>query len=222
MTLRAWLRRLGTRPSDGSPSPEEPGIEPCARSGHSRYRLAVDDCAAFLDGSLAEYRAEHGQPVAPWEWTNLLAHASEETLRDQLDPRGDEEVSPVAWRGARSYLIQEILDLASEQHRSLSDLQRGLLVPFELDLAADPDVQHWSPTTWLIAVDAVLPTRHRRALPDPPHPRAREGPAQRQGPTTVPEGPAGTAGSAPPQPRPVPGSMPSQPARRGLRRSRLE
>jgi hypothetical protein len=57
-------------------------------SVHRGLKLGHDedlgDCEAFLLGQLAEYKEAHYQYVASWEWTNLLAHGSEDDLRVEL------------------------------------------------------------------------------------------------------------------------------------------
>lgn len=178
MSARSWIRRLVFIHPKGS-VPTEPAETEANRPRREscRRRMAVDDCAAFLTGMLAEYRLDHGGYVAPWEWTNLLAHGGEEELRRELAARHHRTSAPerqdpiTAWRAARSYLVAELLGLV-ETCGPLDDLQRSVLVPLELDLAARLDVAQWRPNQWLLAVDAALSARRRRVLhayPRDPH-----------------------------------------------------
>jgi hypothetical protein len=122
----------------------------------------AEDAEAFLSGDLAERFVRRYEPVPVWAWTNLLAHAAGERLRDErgaTSPRG-----PAAyhqWRAARSYLAAEVLDLA-DACGPLAELQRGLLLPLELRLAECPAVECWLPQHWVAGVDTAL-RDHRRA-----------------------------------------------------------
>lgn len=125
-----------------------------------------DDCAAFLLGRLAEYRIEHGERASTWEWTNLLAHGSEDDLQGELEGSPCQSVfgrvDPAdGWRAARSYLAAELLSLTGSAH-DLSSLQSAVLVPLELDLAGDPSAVGWGPDQWVVVVESAL-RQYRRA-----------------------------------------------------------
>jgi len=169
MSPASWLRRLalhrhGDRGAPGS-SGQAPHRSRAARRGQSSV---ADDCAAFLTGSLVRYRLDHGEGVAPWEWTNLLAHGSEAALRDELAaehhqrPDAPERDDLATWQAARSYVVVELLDLAGTCG-PLAELQRSLLVPLELELAGRPDTDGWRPNQWLAAVEAALGAQRLRA-----------------------------------------------------------
>lgn len=174
MSMRSWFaRNLFHSPQQVLPTDPVDGAV-FARS--ARRRMAVDDCAAFLTGTLAEYRLEHGQMVLPWEWTNLLAHGDEAALHGELAGSREQPGPPdrrdrvATWRAARSYLVAELLSLAATCG-PLADLQRSLLIPLELELAERRDTICWRPNEWLLAVEGVLSERRRRTLhlfPRPP------------------------------------------------------
>jgi hypothetical protein len=169
MSLRSWLARRVL-----------PSQEPKPRPGRRRMELetCVEDCAAFLAGTLAEYRVVHGQTVLPWEWTNLLAHGDLAALRFISAGCREEPVLPIdegpvaRWQAARALLIADLLDLAETSGRSLSDLQQSVVIPFELELAEFREAHDWGPEEWLVAVNAVFSAYRRRTL----HPFTRRPP----------------------------------------------
>jgi hypothetical protein len=67
------------------------------------------------------------------------------------------------WSVARSYLALEILGLLDES-LSLEELQCEVLVPLELELAADPEASRWTSKQWLGAVDTALRNEHSTRL----------------------------------------------------------
>jgi hypothetical protein len=122
-------------------------------------RELVVECDAFVTGLYAEYLLAHSRPVPVWVWTNLLAHGTEQDLHEAV-VRGAARV-PIAaqlWWSARAYLAGELLDRAATR-RPLRSLQRIVLAPLELELAARPEVQAWRPAQ---LVDAVLSGLERR------------------------------------------------------------
>lgn len=171
MSLRSWLARHVLH----SPGPKAP-----SRPGRRRMELAtsVDDCVAFLAGTLAEYRILHGQTVLPWEWTNLLAHGDLAALRYVSEGCWEQPALPVdegpvaTWQAARALLSADLLDLAEVCGLSLSDLQQSVVIPLELELAECSEAYDWGPEEWLVAVDAVFSARRRRTL----HPFTRQPP----------------------------------------------
>lgn len=131
---------------------------------HSDRRLAAQsaaDAAAFLNGRLVE-RAERLKVAVPvWAWTNLLAHGSRQDLvteSGRVWSRWDCSVG-VQWRRARSYLAGEVL-LYAGPYGSLAEVQRVVLVPLELSLAATPEVADWRPSRWALAVESALTQQH--------------------------------------------------------------
>jgi hypothetical protein len=150
-------------------------------SVHRGLKLGHDedlgDCEAFLLGQLAEYKEAHYQYVASWEWTNLLAHGSEDDLRVELatagrnrEPSGD--TANGAWRAARTYVATKLM-MTVDSYHPLSDIQRRVLIPLELDLAASAQAARWRPYQWVMAVESELDS-YRGAHRAPPPPRNGE------------------------------------------------
>ena len=71
-----------------------------------------------------------------WAWTNLLAHGSRQDLCSE---RRRFRVIGGQWREGRSFLVAELLDLADE-FGPLTEIQRTVLVPLELELASCTEV----------------------------------------------------------------------------------
>ncbi len=115
----------------------------------------------------AEYRMAYGSPW-PWEWTNLLGQGDEQALRNDADDGQHRHTecggTRHVWQAARSSLAAELLDLA-HSCGSLGGLQRSVIVPLELELAARAETVHWRPDEWVVAVEGVL-SQKRRALLD--------------------------------------------------------
>ncbi len=133
------------------------GLEPL--SPDSLWRSSVDDCEAFLTGRLAEYRMDHEQFVSVSDWTNLLAHGSEDDLRHEISgaggsrPRAHKAGCIAEWRAARLYLAATLLHRAADE-ATLRRIQQQVLVPLELKLATGG--VDWSAGQWAKEVDAAL------------------------------------------------------------------
>lgn len=160
----AWPPRRD-RLSDPEPPPTK-----AERPGPGSVNGALsDDCAAFLLGTLAEYRVAHNQIVCAWEWMNLLAHGEVEDLRSEV-AGVEQHRSPLpsatgaGWRTARSYLASELLDLI-ERGTSLRELQQQTLVPLELELACDPQATRWRPHQWVLTVESALGASRKATRP---------------------------------------------------------
>jgi len=117
------------------------------------------ECEAYLNGTLAEYWEEQGTAVPVWTWTNLLAHGSEDQISDSVHRPAKPRRTGRSWRIARSYLAFEVLDLTSDDV-TLEQLQSTVLIPLELELAAHPEVERWTPRRWIDAVDAAIRNQH--------------------------------------------------------------
>ncbi len=118
----------------------------------------VGECEAFLAGRLAERIEQRAESVPVWAWTNLLAHGSRQDLCSE---RRRFRVIGGQWREGRSFLVAELLDLADE-FGPLTEIQRTVLVPLELELASCTEVADWEPFQWVASVDVVL-GRYRQA-----------------------------------------------------------
>ncbi len=121
--------------------------------------VLASECAAFLDGTLAEYWEEQGTSVPVWSWTNLLAHGSESQITESVHQPAKPRRTGRSWRIARAYLAYEVLDLTSDGI-TLEELQSTVLIPLELELAAHPEVGRWTPRRWVEAVDAAIRNQH--------------------------------------------------------------
>lgn len=130
-------------------------------------RELVRECEAFLTGRYVEHVLDRGDHVPTWAWTNLLAHAEADQLRcpaKSFSVNWVELLEP--WLQARAYLAGEILDAANREG-SLSRVQRRMLVPLELRLAADPATRMLTSSHWVAMVLKALapiknwkPTHH--------------------------------------------------------------
>lgn len=136
-------------------------------------RTLVAECEAFLHGHLAEEIDGRAERVPVWAWTNLLAHGSETDLQaERRAPYRRVNASNERWRAARSYLAEEVSDLA-EKDDPLIEIQRKVLVPLELQLAARSEADWWGPGQWVSEVRKRL-AEHER-LRDRARLRARTG-----------------------------------------------
>jgi len=77
-------------------------------------RSAADDlaaeCEAFLAGRYLEYLKCRGHPIPAWAWTNPLAHAPEEQLRNMISTGGEAMGPAGGWLHACCYVAGELLD----------------------------------------------------------------------------------------------------------------
>lgn len=121
-------------------------------------RELVEECERFLQGGYAEHLAAAGRPVPVWAWLNLLAHGTEADLRSVCALEARNEACTV-WDQARRFLAGEVL--TSARGRDVTAVQRAVLVPLELDLAADPGVEQWRPSQLVSAVLVALSDRSR-------------------------------------------------------------
>ena len=122
----------------------------------------VADAEIVLAGRYADHLLEHRRPVPAWAWTNLLSHASAQELHRTRISHMRRAVGPCAvWLSARAYLAGEVLDAAARQG-SLEELQAEVLVPVELALMSEADVEHAepAPSEWVSAVLSAL-AKHR-------------------------------------------------------------
>jgi hypothetical protein len=117
--------------------------------------ILATECAAFLNGTLAEYWDEKGLVVPVWAWMNLLAHGSEGLIGDSVWLPYRLRRAARSWRIARTYLAYQVLDVTDADF-TLEDLQASILIPLELELAARDDVSRWTPRQWADTVDRVI------------------------------------------------------------------
>jgi hypothetical protein len=124
------------------------------RRDHPGGVLALE-CEAYLHGTLAEFWEEQGTAVPVWTWTNLLAHGTESRIHDSVYRASKPRWTGRSWRIARSYLAYQLLDFALEDF-ALEEFQSTMLVPLELELAARPEVEGWTPRRWVDTVDDLI------------------------------------------------------------------
>jgi hypothetical protein len=121
--------------------------------------VLASECEAYLNGPLAEFWEERGTAVPVWTWTNLLAHGSESQIHASLYRSSKPRRTGRSWRIARSYLAYQVLDLTSPDF-TLEELQAAVLLPLELELAARPEVEQWTPRRWVDTVDELIRSQH--------------------------------------------------------------
>jgi len=120
----------------------------------------VAGCEALLSGTYVEFLEHRAHVVPVWAWTNLLAHGSDDALRDAQSSRHARGRRNDLWRAARAYLAGEVLGSVSMSN-PLSRVQADVLVPLELSLAADVAVVSWRPRHWVTAVLVVMEPRRQ-------------------------------------------------------------
>jgi hypothetical protein len=120
----------------------------------------IGEAEAVLAGRYAEHLESGQRPVPAWAWVNLLAHGTEEGLREARARLGEPGASQ-RWRDARGYLAGEILGVVEVGGIPLDELQREVLVPFELRLAGRDRSRPLTPSDVVNAVTAILEA-HRR------------------------------------------------------------
>jgi hypothetical protein len=110
------------------------------RNHHHEARL-IAGCEAFLQGTYVEHLMSQRDPVPPWAWLNLLAHATQDELRAVV--QGPPPTS--AWPRAQWFLAGEVLDAVDGSSCSLPDLQHDVLVRLELAAASSEAARRWGP-----------------------------------------------------------------------------
>lgn len=131
---------------------------------HKGHRELVAECEAFCLGHFAEHTSEASHAVPVWAWTNLLAHGTEEELRREEAECADRRGGARDWRGARAYLVTEVLEVLG-RGGSLQELQCQVLKPLELELSGHRSVDWWTPRRWVTTVRAALGVyEHSRRL----------------------------------------------------------
>jgi hypothetical protein len=122
--------------------------------GHVLEGELVAECEAFLLGHYAERLDNESSVVPVWAWTNLLAHGTEEEVRQVAAGGSLGPVHTRGWRSARAYLATELLT-AVDRGSSLEDLQRNVLSPLELRLSARRGAS-WDAQRWVETVRSAL------------------------------------------------------------------
>jgi hypothetical protein len=125
------------------------------RSDRRGTALAME-CEAFLAGRYVELCESRGEHVPTWAWINLLAHGTEDQLRETME----HDPCNGPWSQARGFLAGELLGLMDADRLSLSAFQRHVLVPLELDTISSSSAVGWRPSQFVSGVLGNLPGRH--------------------------------------------------------------
>ena len=75
------------------------------------YGTIALESEAFLLGSLVEFWDDKGIDVPVWAYMNLLAHGTARQIGECVIHSDQPRRAGRSWRGARSYLAFEVLDL---------------------------------------------------------------------------------------------------------------
>ena len=119
--------------------------------------VLVAECDAFLGGRSAEMIEAAGLAPPPWAWMNLLAHGTEEQLREAAS----EIHRTVGWRVPRAYVAGEMLQAIDQGRTTLRQLQWDVLVPLELDVLACPNAIAWTPGQLAVGLLPLIPAADR-------------------------------------------------------------
>lgn len=152
---RSWSRRWLRLQFAG----DDPGRLGIAERRAPRERRAlgrelIADCESFLLGHYVDRLEARSEAVPVWAWTNLLAHGSEDAIRQAASSGRPGSGPSRRWRAAQSYLAAEVLK--GSTNGSLAELQRRVLAPLEMQLATQHDVGSWSPQRWAATVGSTL------------------------------------------------------------------
>jgi hypothetical protein len=88
----------------------------------------------LLQGVAVEEFRQSGQSVPGWAYVNALAHSPADKLTSSKTP--PRFLHPSGWDAVVAYLATELMTIAHGQLDKISLMQRGDLVPLELDLLA--------------------------------------------------------------------------------------
>ncbi len=101
-------------------------------------RRLVHECESLLVGYYARELQARRVPVPPWAWVSALAHSSEDQLvelaRTDAGKRGPPDPAG-RWETAVAFLAAELLSTADRCGCPVGDLQRQVVLPFELGTA---------------------------------------------------------------------------------------
>ena len=86
---------------------------------------------------------------------NLLAHGTEAEIRTAAS----QLLAAEGWRQGRAFVAGEVIDVIDAGLRSLSQVQRDILVPLELDVLSCQSANQWTPAQLVSGLLGVLPHR---------------------------------------------------------------
>jgi hypothetical protein len=93
------------------------------------------ECELYLTGRYGGHLEDRALPRPVWVWLNPLAHGTAAELAAVTAEPGDHTGG--SWASAQQFLAGEVLAVVEHDPERLRTLQRDVLVPFELELAAD-------------------------------------------------------------------------------------
>lgn len=103
---------------------------------------SAGEADAYRSGRYADYLVSCGAPVPPWAWMNALAHGGDVLVASlALAEGGPRGTAPALepWYLVRKAIAEEVVVTLTIEGCTLGELQAGLLVGLELELAAvDP------------------------------------------------------------------------------------
>jgi hypothetical protein len=114
---------------------------------------------AFLAGEYLDYLDSLNRAVPAWAWLNPLAHGSLEKVRALAVYGRDRRLAPEPrrrWHELVADVAERVLSIVDQGGRPLEAVQRALLVPLELRLAARPMGGHLSPEAIAREVTSLL------------------------------------------------------------------
>jgi hypothetical protein len=127
------------------------------RQRKAEERRLVKESEAFLHGEFAESGVPADAPTPVWAWINLLAHGTEQQLRQEsVAPLGSDD-----WHRARSLLAAKLLAAIGSSDTSLVAIQRYVLVPLEFEIISS-GTAYWSPARLVTTVLGALADTDRR------------------------------------------------------------
>ena len=100
------------------------------------------DCEAFLHGTHVEYLDSAACIIPSWAWLNVLAHGTEDQITSLANGASSQYEAAgrgTEWASMMSLLAVEMLGLAKATSRSVSEIQRSILVDVEPALARECD-----------------------------------------------------------------------------------
>ena len=107
------------------------------RSGADEQEFEVaTDCERFLEGSYLRHLCSTRDQVPHWVWLSTLAHATPDGIVAIATRSSDLEKRPelLAWSRALSFLACELIQRSAKSDQTVSELQRSVLVPLELQM----------------------------------------------------------------------------------------
>ena len=123
------------------------------KAENSRSTPVIMEAELLLSGCLPEPAPRSRPSTSSWRVINTLAHGSHPDLQRLTSLV--ETSHPASWTAAVGYLASEMLGIAPDNPRLLR-LQRGTLVPLELDMLDHKDAAPTRPAALVALVMGAL------------------------------------------------------------------